>query len=42
MANIEWKEALEDFLLGLHSSSAAKTERYYKVQLTQLIAWTTE
>jgi site-specific recombinase XerD len=41
MENITWQEALEDFVRGLHSSAAIKTEQYYKCQLTQLVLWAT-
>ena len=34
-----WAEALREFLLNMEATRAAKTHRYYKVQLGQLVRW---
>ena len=40
--SLTWEEALREFLLHLRATRAPMTERFYRVQLKQVIAWTNE
>lgn len=36
---VTWEEALREFLLHKQATFAAKTVRYYRIQLTELVRW---
>lgn len=39
LSSVTWNEALREFLLHKQAAFAAKTVRYYRIQLTELIRW---
>lgn len=42
MAEVTWQSAMEDFLNGLSGSREERTERFYRIQLRQLLTWALE